>query len=151
MVITVVLVVLICLFFAEVIWWYGSIPAKLPPGPTGLPFLGSALDTWNASSILGKLLDWTKKYGPIFKFYVGNRLVIVLSNWDSIQEAFLKQGDAYNGRASAFALLPDDLNRNKLLGSTGSKLCVFFYHCFCSRDNNAVEGYFSCKLVQSTK
>lgn len=40
-------------------------PGKLPPGPKGLPFFGSALSlNARAYAVLG---DWVKYYGPIFK------------------------------------------------------------------------------------
>lgn len=110
---------LVCFCFTSVVWWYHSIPSELPPGPAGLPFLGSAFDTWTNSSVQKKLLSWHKKYGPIYKFYVGRQLVVALGSWDVIEEALLKQGEAYSGRAAAFAILPNEFNRNRLSGKKG--------------------------------
>lgn len=80
------------------VWWYGSIPKNLPPGPPGIPILGSSLSTWNFATLYKQLLEWRQKYGPVFRVYVGNTLCVVLGDYDTIHEALVKQGETYVGR-----------------------------------------------------
>lgn len=45
-----------------------------------------------------KLLEWGKKYGPVYRVYIGNTLCVVLADYDTMHEALVKQGDTYAGR-----------------------------------------------------
>lgn len=86
-------------------------PSNLPPGPIGFPFFGTMFSTRRASNLHRKLHSWTKIYGPLYKFYVAEKLVVVLGDWDTIQEALVKQGDAYAGRPQLHMLRPEDIER----------------------------------------
>lgn len=74
--------------------WFRSL--SLPPGPLGFPLLG----VW--PSLKGDLhifyKDLSLKYGPIFSARFGSQLVIVLSSYKSIREAFCKE--VFTGRPS---------------------------------------------------
>lgn len=58
----------------------------LPPGPTGIPFLGQL-------PFIGKdfhltLTDLSKKYGSIYQIYLGSKRVVVINDAKIIKEAF---------------------------------------------------------------
>lgn len=82
-----------------VVWWYGTIPKNIPPGPRGLPIVGCALEVNPATAHL-KLLEWAKKYGPIYSFYQATKLIVVLSDYEQMQEALQKQGEIFGGKPS---------------------------------------------------
>lgn len=92
-----ILVILVFLIIGA-IWWYASIPSNLPPGPVGLPFIGSTLDTWRVDTWFQNMSQWAKQYGSVYKVYVGNQLVLVLADAEAIHEALVQQGDAFAGR-----------------------------------------------------
>lgn len=92
-------------------YWYLTIPKNLPPGPMGLPLVGSAIQYWDASKNHGILEKHIKKYGPIFKMYIANKLVVILGDYDSIQEAMVKQSDIFAGRPKLYSILPERFRR----------------------------------------
>ncbi|KAM7426464.1 hypothetical protein ABFA07_022261, partial [Porites harrisoni] len=90
---------------------------KLPPGPWGLPVVGSCFR-------LGKNphLDFTKmaqKYGDVFSLMLGNRLVVVLNGFNAIEEALIKQSTAFAGRPQ--------LHTFKLANRTDSSITLTDY------------------------
>lgn len=99
--------ILVILAIIYCIYWYATIPANLPPGPRGLPLLGSALQTWRASRLAHQLHEWTNEYGPLYKFYVADKLILVLGDWNTIQEALVKQGDVFSSRPRLEVLSKD--------------------------------------------
>ena len=70
---------------------------NLPPGPTGFPIFGNlpSLDPKAPYISLNKLAD---KYGPVFSLRFGSFPVVVLSSFESVKEAFIKNGDDYDDR-----------------------------------------------------
>nr|BAV93939.1 cytochrome P450 3200C1 [Chamberlinius hualienensis] len=89
-------ILMILLLF--VAYWYLGGPRNLPPGSAGIPILGYLpfLDqfSYKTFKILGQ------KYGNVFHLYLGSRLVIVLNDYFSIHEAFIKNSDTFSGRPS---------------------------------------------------
>ncbi|XP_072025506.1 cytochrome P450 2J4-like [Amphiura filiformis] len=67
---------------------------NLPPGPWNLPLLGYlpvlAISLYRTGAGLPEqlLAEMAKKYGKIFKFKIGTKLIVVISECDSIKEAF---------------------------------------------------------------
>lgn len=103
-------VALVLLFLiALCVWRYGSVPSNLPPGPTGLPILGSSLSTWNNATLHPQLRQWAQNYGPVFRVYVGNVLCVILGDYATICEALVKQGDTYAGRPAFHKIFPKDV------------------------------------------
>lgn len=89
-------------------YWFLTIPRGIPPGPAGLPLVGyipfvkrKAQDTFT---------EIAKKYGPVFSIYLGSRLTVVLNDFESTKEAFIKQGDIFSGRPNdfSFSAVPHD-------------------------------------------
>ncbi|XP_054165847.1 cytochrome P450 2J3-like [Oppia nitens] len=58
---------------------------RLPPGPFGLPLVGSL--PFIKSDPLKTLFEWSKKYGPVIGLQLGNNPVVILNDWPTIKEA----------------------------------------------------------------
>lgn len=43
-----------------------------------------------------------KKYGDIFSFYAGSRLIVVLNGYSAIHEALVKKCDVFSARPKTF-------------------------------------------------
>ncbi|CAK8696143.1 unnamed protein product [Clavelina lepadiformis] len=82
--------------FVGVYYWYRR-PKNFPPGPRGIPFLGVV-------PLFGKwperqCNEWKKKYGPVFSIRVlGREEWIVLNDFESINQCFVKQSNKFSGR-----------------------------------------------------
>ena len=64
-----------------------------PPGPPGLPILGSMLSLVCTEKQQHEVIyDWTNKYGPIITFKVLDTRVVVISDIDLVQKAFSHPG-----------------------------------------------------------
>lgn len=92
------LFLIICLIIVAVIaYWYLKMPKNLPPGPPGFPYIGcSPFMKIGEEHLI--LEEWMERFGKIFRFYMGNQLVVALADFEAIEEAFVKQGDVFNGR-----------------------------------------------------
>ncbi|XP_076799716.1 cytochrome P450 2B4-like [Clavelina lepadiformis] len=84
--------ILLCFSFYH---WYQR-PKRFPPGPRGIPVLGVLpfLGRW----IERKLYQWSREYGPVMAVRLGRKDMIVLSDYDVINQAFVKQGQKFSGR-----------------------------------------------------
>ncbi|XP_072181241.1 cytochrome P450 2D6-like [Diadema setosum] len=78
---------------------YASRVHRLPPGPRGLPFLGSLLDF--RSDVFEKLADLAKLHGPIVYLQIGKTRIVVLSSTDLIKEAFQRNAANCSHRPQA--------------------------------------------------
>ncbi|KAG8197709.1 hypothetical protein JTE90_001633 [Oedothorax gibbosus] len=90
-----------------VIFWLKR-EKNLPPGPIGLPILGYL-------PFLGKeayrtLHTFTGKYGPVFSFYLGRNLVVVLGNFKTVKEALSNNNIMDRPKNPPNHLLPDSTN-----------------------------------------
>jgi len=61
---------------------------KLPPGPSGYPFLGMLPKIKKEFHL--QLFDYSKSFGKIFSMKMGNQLIVVLSDHKLIKAAFGK-------------------------------------------------------------
>ncbi|XP_050418495.1 cytochrome P450 2U1 [Patella vulgata] len=72
----------------------------IPPGPPFWPIVGNMFDM--RGKFAGKrhkyYADLQAKYGDIFRIYFGDQLLIVLNDFESIEEAFVKQKDLFSTR-----------------------------------------------------
>lgn len=91
-----ILLPLVIFLIALLTWWYGSMPKNLPPGPLGLPIIGCAhvVKTPTAHFTLTR---WSKQYGPIFSFYQAQQLVVVLADYEIMQDGLQKQ-EVFHGK-----------------------------------------------------
>ncbi|XP_033110727.1 cytochrome P450 2U1-like [Anneissia japonica] len=84
---------LICVLF----WRRRKSQLNFPPGPLGLPYIGNLL------ALAGEaphetLMKISNKYGSVFGLKLGVFPVVVLSDYKSIKEAFVKSGDKFSDR-----------------------------------------------------
>lgn len=79
-----------------VAYWYVGGPKNLPPGSAGLPVVGYLPFMDKLSYLTFDKLS--RKYGNVFHLYFGNRLVVVLNDYSSIHEAFVRNADVFSGR-----------------------------------------------------
>lgn len=91
------------IFLLSSIYWYATIPNNLPPGPFNLPFIGNSFKRIE-SELYKKLSKWSEIYGPIFSFYVGNQLIIAITDYELAKEAFVKQADAFTGKYQSWII-----------------------------------------------
>ncbi|XP_072162887.1 steroid 17-alpha-hydroxylase/17,20 lyase-like [Diadema setosum] len=81
--------------------WSVSRPSRFPPGPRGLPIVGSIYDMTDSPEVVfGK---WAKKYGDIFGLKMGQRWMVVLNRKDLIKEAVIKQDVEFAGRPDFYS------------------------------------------------
>ncbi|KPP64046.1 cytochrome P450 1A1-like, partial [Scleropages formosus] len=74
---------------------------KRPPGPIPWPFIGNLLQMGEQLHIcLTRLRD---KYGDVFKVKMGSLVVVVLSGYDTIKQALVRQGESFAGRPDLFS------------------------------------------------
>lgn len=115
-------ILIIALFYC--FYWYWTIPNNLPPGPNSWPYLGSVLALkFSGKNDVTVLEKWSQKYGNLFSFYMGPKLIVVLSDYDTIEKALVKQGNAFSGRVNAPMLLSERFreHRNGFLMNDGEQ------------------------------
>ncbi|KAF3781545.1 Geraniol 8-hydroxylase [Nymphaea thermarum] len=85
------LVMCICAYFL-----FPRKPTNLPPGPMGLPIIGSLLDLGRKPN--ESLFELSRRYGPIMSLRLGSRTTIVVSTAMAAEEVLQKHDQAFAGR-----------------------------------------------------
>ncbi|XP_076816670.1 cytochrome P450 2B11-like [Clavelina lepadiformis] len=70
---------------------------NLPPGPKGLPILGTFPSFLKAPAHI-VFQEWTKAYGKIYRFTLGTGTSVVLGDADTVREAMLTKSPAVDSR-----------------------------------------------------
>ncbi|KAI1778543.1 putative cytochrome P450 oxidoreductase [Hypoxylon cercidicola] len=80
--------------------------AKVPPGPNGWPFLGSApeLAAVDTNGIIGIFKTWAQKHGSITQFSVMGEKQVILTKDRDARELFVKRGAKYSDRGAPHAV-----------------------------------------------
>ena len=65
------------------------------PSPRGLPALGNLHQTWRLYRAHLVVEGWADRFGPIFKFRVGRRLTVVISDVDEINRVLRERPEGY--------------------------------------------------------
>ncbi|KAB2575201.1 Cytochrome P450 monooxygenase yanC [Lasiodiplodia theobromae] len=73
----------------------------LPPGPKGLPLIGSMLEMSDIDSMPKRAAEWAREYGEIFHTKVGLEHYIWLSSPQAVKDLMDKRGNIYSSRAHA--------------------------------------------------
>ncbi|XP_070556176.1 cytochrome P450 1A1-like [Ptychodera flava] len=82
--------------------WTMRRPAGLPPGPRGLPFIGSIGDL--AQNPVRTLLDFAKTYGDIYTLKIGMQHIVVLHGLELVRGALVEKQDEFAGRPWTYSL-----------------------------------------------
>ncbi|XP_039258455.2 cytochrome P450 2B2-like [Styela clava] len=80
-----------------IFWFYVQRkPKSFPPGPRGLPLVGYIpFISRNPAETFMKLKE---KYGSVVSVQFGQQDWVILNDYDTINEAFVKQGQKFSGR-----------------------------------------------------
>ncbi|EDU45739.1 CypX Cytochrome P450 [Pyrenophora tritici-repentis] len=70
----------------------------LPPGPLGLPFIGSLLELSDTELVRHKVQAWHRKYGDVFHTKIGATDYIWLSSPQAVKDLMDKRSSIYSSR-----------------------------------------------------
>ncbi|KAJ1367911.1 hypothetical protein KIN20_028938 [Parelaphostrongylus tenuis] len=71
---------------------------RLPPGPTPLPFIGNLhVFLWHEPGYTAFEM-WRKQYGPIYTYWIGSHPFVMISDYKTMKDTFVKDGEAYTGK-----------------------------------------------------
>ncbi|KAI1705035.1 cytochrome p450 domain-containing protein [Ditylenchus destructor] len=71
---------------------------NLPPGPTPLPILGNVLTIARLKPGYDAFIQWNKQYGPIYTYWIAETPIVAITDYKTIKETFIHDGDTYAGR-----------------------------------------------------
>jgi hypothetical protein len=93
--VTLMLIAIFC-----VTWYIVRTPSKLPPGHFKFPIFGSIFLLYKLSKRRNHLVfaDEARKYGNVFRWYLGNQMFVVLSRIDVINEALVEKAEIFSDR-----------------------------------------------------
>ncbi|CAG0898256.1 unnamed protein product [Darwinula stevensoni] len=106
------IVYLVQFFVKKILLW-----SKLPPGPWGVPLLGS-VPFLGGGPLHLKLDSLRKKHGDVFTVGVFHKEVVVLSDWESVRDFFGRLD--FSGRPDALLFRQVALGNNGIVSSQGS-------------------------------
>ena len=86
MIVTIVLVTVASMVVIH-LWKQHRLRSKLPPGPSGWPLIGSALDIDQKHPHL-TITEWSHQYGDVYTFNLMGTHVVVLNSAEAIQVIF---------------------------------------------------------------
>ncbi|CAD5214541.1 unnamed protein product [Bursaphelenchus xylophilus] len=71
---------------------------NLPPGPTPVPILGNMIELQRSTHWPDVFMQWSKKYGSIFTYWMGEVPIIAITDYKTIHKVFIKDGESFNDR-----------------------------------------------------
>lgn len=77
-------------------------PKGSPPGSLGLPIFGHLL--YMTKHPGNFLMEMRHKYGLIFSIFFGPLFTVVVNDYETAKEAFLKYGDVFSGRVHMYVV-----------------------------------------------
>ena len=92
----------------------------LPPGPRfRLPLIGNLYDV--DTDIRKFLRRYRKQYGDIYSLYFGTKLVIVISGYNCLKEAFVKNGEIFSDRPKGHTFFTEMAKGKVITKNSNSK------------------------------
>ncbi|XP_075043103.1 cytochrome P450 2F2-like isoform X2 [Mixophyes fleayi] len=101
--------------------------AKLPPGPTPLPIIGT-LYKMRISNIVYSLMELHKTYGDIFTIYQGHHPYVVLCGYKAVKETLIDKAEEFSGRGY-YPSFHDFTKGDELVFSSGEKWKEMRHFC----------------------
>ncbi|XP_051908127.1 cytochrome P450 2K1-like isoform X1 [Hippocampus zosterae] len=77
--------------------WIPQENSNEPPGPRPLPLLGNLLQL-DLKRPYNTLVEMSKKYGPVFRVYLGSKKVVVLAGHKVVKEALVNYAEEFGDR-----------------------------------------------------
>jgi cytochrome P450 len=87
------------------------------PGPRGLPVFGNALQI-DRQRMHQTVERWSRTYGDLYRFRLGPRQIVVLSNPETIAVALRERPDGYQ-RTTRMSRIAKDMGFNGVFSATG--------------------------------
>ncbi|XP_069063351.1 cytochrome P450 2F2-like [Pleurodeles waltl] len=94
---SILLSTLISMLLLYSVWKKNSKWRNLPPGPTPWPIFGNMMEV-KLTDIIKSMVELSKKYGPIYTFYLGSRPTVVLCGYEILKEALIDNAEEFSGR-----------------------------------------------------
>lgn len=89
------------------------------PGPRGLPLLGNGLQV-RPHTLHRTLEDWSKRYGPVFRFRLGSRSVVVVSDPAFAQQILRDRPEGF-GRSTPVRPVLAEMGLDFLFSAEGDR------------------------------
>ncbi|XP_046552806.1 cytochrome P450 18a1-like [Haliotis rubra] len=93
--------------------------SPLPPGPIPVPFLGT-ISLLRGGDKRRVFQEMRERYGDVFSFYIGSRLIVVINGFAALKEAFVKRGDVFSDRPHMFTV--DKVGQGRGIVNTSGKV-----------------------------
>ncbi|KJH40170.1 hypothetical protein DICVIV_13898 [Dictyocaulus viviparus] len=77
---------------------YGMQLKRMCSGPTPLPIVGNLHVMLQHEPGYTAYEMWRKQYGPIYTYWIGSYPFVMVSDYKTIKDTFIKDGDAYSGK-----------------------------------------------------
>jgi cytochrome P450 len=87
-------------------------PAKFPPGPRTVPFLGN-LHQLPISRLESRFAEYAREFGAVTGLQLGRQSLVVLNMWQAVRDTVEQKGSIYSSRPSipaAEIIVPGGLN-----------------------------------------
>lgn len=95
--------VAVFILIAYFYWKHKKFVDSLPTGPPPKLFVGNLLQL-DRQDPRKTFVEWHKKYGPVFTFWLGHTPNIFVTGHELMQELFVKRGDEFADRPNSFLL-----------------------------------------------
>ncbi|XP_077147710.1 cytochrome P450 2K1-like [Ranitomeya variabilis] len=111
--ITLVLSIILCLFFVQFLFGRKKNAYNLPPGPRPLPIIGN-LHILDSKRPYLTMHELSKKYGALYTLQLGVEKVVVICGYEAVKDALVNHADEFSGRPKV-ALLDEIVRGHGIL------------------------------------